>query len=137
VAVNRILFSEYWLSMLIGSYYDKLNRVYVIFSLPCEFSDYFMTTTDIMSTQFNQTGYQLNDLVPMLFAKARRISVQIGRNEKLSSSFVALLKQGNYRGKQFLIGSYQCLFFLKSKIISKNRTSNTYSTSRSLSTGTR
>ena len=99
--------------MLIGSYYDKLNCVYVIFSLPCGLSDYFKTTTDIMSTQFNQTGYQLNDLVPMLFAKSRLISVQIGQNEKLSSSFVALLKQGSFRGKQFLIGSYRCLFFIK------------------------
>jgi hypothetical protein len=105
--------------MLIGCYYDKLNRHYVIFSLPYGLSDYFMTTTDIMHTQFNQTGYHLNDLVPMLFAKPHRVSIQIGQNEKLSSSFVTLLKQGTFRGKQFLIASYQQLFLYKVKLFLK------------------
>ncbi|CAF2568461.1 unnamed protein product [Rotaria sp. Silwood2] len=102
VAVNRILFSEYWLSMLVGLYYDKLNCVYVIFSLPYGFFDYFVTTTDIINTQFNQTGYQLNDLVPMLFAKPHQVSVKIGQNETLRSSFMALLKQGTYRGEELI-----------------------------------
>ncbi|CAF1250072.1 unnamed protein product [Rotaria sordida] len=94
--------TNYWLSMLIGLYYDKLNCIYVIFSLPYGFSDYFVTTTGIMYTQFNQTGYQLNDLVPMLFAKPYQVSVKIGQNETLSSSFVALLKQGTYRGEELI-----------------------------------
>jgi hypothetical protein len=106
--INLILFSEYWLSMLVGCHYDKLNCVYVIFSLPYVFPDYIIITTDVMDTKFNQTRYQLNDLIPMLFAKTHRVSVQIGENEKLSSSFVTLLKQGTHRGKQFLINIYFC-----------------------------
>jgi len=85
--------------MLVGCHYDKLNRIYVIFSLPYAFPDYFLITTDVMDTQFNQTGHQVNDLIPMLFAKTEEASVQIGQNEKLSSSFITLLKQDAYRGK--------------------------------------
>ena len=66
------------------------------------FSDYFWTTTDMMDTCFNQTGYHLNDLVPMLFDKTREISIKFKENQKLSSSFAHLLKQGTYRGKTFV-----------------------------------
>jgi hypothetical protein len=100
--VDRILFLEYWLSMLIGCHYDTLNHCYVIFSLPYAFSEYFVVTTDIMDTQFNQAEYQLNSLIQMLIKKTHMVSIHIGQNEKLSSSLVTLLKQGNYRGKLFL-----------------------------------
>jgi hypothetical protein len=59
-----------------------------------------------MDTRFNKPGYQVNDLIPMLFAKTLQVAVMIGENEKLSSSFVNLLKQGTYRGKQFLVVFY-------------------------------
>jgi len=92
--------------MLIGFHYDKLNCIYIIFSLPYAFPDYIIITTDVMDTRFNKPGYQVNDLIPMLFAKTLQVSVMIGENEKLSSSFVNLLKQGTYRGKQFLVVFY-------------------------------
>ncbi len=98
-----ILFSEYWRSILVGCHYDKLNCVYVIFSLPYVFTDHFVITSDIMDTHFNQPGYQVNDLIPMLFATTHRVSVQIGQNEKLSSSVFTLLKQGTHRGISFFM----------------------------------
>jgi hypothetical protein len=58
-----------------------------------------MITTDIMGTQFNQTRYQPNDLISMLFAKTHQVTIYIGQNEKLNSSFVILLKQGTHRSK--------------------------------------
>lgn len=106
-----MFFSEYWLSMLIGFYYDKLNTTYVIFSLPYAFSDFIVITTDIMDTQFNRTGYQLIDLVPMFFAKICRVSISIGQNEKLNSSFFTLLKQRTNRGK-LVFFFYQNLSFV-------------------------
>lgn len=87
--------------MLVGCHYDKLNCLYVMFSLPYAFPDHFVLTTDIMDTQFNQTGYQLNDLIPILFTKTHRISIQTAPNEKLNSSLLTLLKQGTHRGKSF------------------------------------
>jgi len=105
--------------MLVGCHYDKLNCFYVIFSLPYAFPDHFVITTDIMDTQFNQTGYKVNDLISMLFAKTHRVSVHIGQNEKLTSSFVTLLKQGTYRGKPFLIIFYQNLILYHVKLFKK------------------
>ncbi len=75
------------------------KREYSIFSLPYAFPDLIVITTDIMDIQFNQTGYQLIDLVPMLFAKIHEVSVHVGQNEKLTSSFINLLKQRTHRGK--------------------------------------
>jgi hypothetical protein len=100
--VDQNLFLGYWLSMLIGCHYDRLNYVYVIFSLPYAFPEYFAITTDIIDTQFNQAGYQLNSLIPMLLEKTHMVSLHIGHNEMLSSSSFTLLKQPNYRGKIFL-----------------------------------
>ena len=95
--------TEYWLSMLIGCYYDKLNSAYIIFSLPYAFPDFIVINTDIMNTQFNQTGYQFMDLVPMFFAEMHRVCIHIGENEKLTSSFLTLLKQRTNRGKLFFL----------------------------------
>ncbi len=100
--VGQILFLEYWMSMVIGCHYDRLNGFYVIFSLPYAFPEYFVITTDIMNIQFNQAGYHVNSLIPMLLAKTYTVCVHIDQNEKLSSSLVILLKQANYRGKIFL-----------------------------------
>jgi hypothetical protein len=55
-------------------------------------------TSDIMDTHFNQPGYQVNDLIQILFATIHRVSVQIGQNEKLNSSVLTLLKKGTHRG---------------------------------------
>src|SRR5689334_10630561 len=100
--VDQILILEYWLSLLIGCHYDRLNRCYVIFSLPYVFSEYFVITTYIINTQFNQSECQLNSLISMLIKKTHIISIHIDQNEKLSSSLISLLKQGNYQGKLFL-----------------------------------
>ncbi len=100
--VDRILFLEFWLSILIGCHYDRLNRCYVIFSLPYVFFEYFVITTDIMNTQFNQAEYQLNSLIPMLLKKTHLMCLHIDQNEKLSSSLITLLTQGNYQGKLLL-----------------------------------
>ena len=91
------------MSMLIGCYYNRLNDLYATISLPYAFPEHFVTSTDIMDIQFNQPGYDVNCLIPMLLAKAQTVAVYIGENEKLTSSFVTLLKQGSYRGKLFLL----------------------------------
>ncbi len=64
----------------------------------------------IMDIQFNQPGYDINCLLPMVLAKTRTVTVYIGENEKLTSSFVTLLKQGGYRGKLFLSVSIDIYF---------------------------
>jgi hypothetical protein len=95
--------------MLIGCHYDAVNRCYIIFSLPHTFSEYFVITTDIMNTRFNQVEYQLNSLIPMLIEKPHMVSIHINENENLSSSFITLLKQGNYQGKLLTIIFYKHL----------------------------
>ena len=87
--------------MLIGCYNDRLYHCYVIFSLPYVFSEYFVVTTDIMNTQFNQAEHQLNSLIPMLIKKTHNLSINIEQNEKLRSSFISFLTQGNYQGNLF------------------------------------
>jgi hypothetical protein len=52
-----------------------------------------------MNIQFNQPGYDINCLIPMVLTKTETVALHIGENEKLTSSFVNLLKEGNYRGK--------------------------------------
>lgn len=91
------------MSMLIGCYYNRLYDLYTMFSLPYSFPEHFVTSTDIMDIQFNQPGYDVNCLIPMLLARAQTVAVHIGENEKLTSSFVNLLKQGSYRGRLFLL----------------------------------
>ncbi|CAF0756415.1 unnamed protein product [Adineta steineri] len=51
-----------------------------------------------MDTQFNQPESQLNILIPMLIKKSRNLYLGIEQNEKLSSSCISFLTQGNYRG---------------------------------------
>jgi hypothetical protein len=101
--------------MLIGCYYDRVNDLYAIFSLPYAFPEYFVTNTDIMNIQFNQPGYDINCLLPMVLAKTQTVAVYIGENERLTSSFITLLKQGNYRGKLFLSISID-IYFIQRRI---------------------
>lgn len=93
------LILAYWQNVLVACHYYRFCQSYIIFTLPLVFSDYFWATTAIMDTCFNQPGYHLNDLVPMLFAKTRELAIKFELNDKLSSSFAHLLKQGTYRGK--------------------------------------
>jgi hypothetical protein len=116
VIVGQILFLEYWMSMLIGCYYDRVNHLYAIFSLPYAFPEGFVTNTDIMNIQFNQLGYDVNCLIPMLLPKTRTVTVHIGENERLTSSFVTLLKQENRRGKLLLSFSID-IYFIQRRII--------------------
>jgi hypothetical protein len=101
--------------MLIGCYYDRMNEVYAIFSLPYEVPKSFSISIDIMNIQFNQPGYTFNSLISMLLAKTETVMLRIGENEKLSSSFITLLKQGNYRGKLFLSFSID-IYFIQRRI---------------------
>jgi hypothetical protein len=106
--------------MLIGIYYDRLHHAYAIVSLPYRFYDHFVVTPDIINIQFNQIGYQLNDLSSILFSKPHSVFVQISLNEKLSSTFVNLLKQGAYRGNK------KKHVLIQHMIISTNRRYDTY-----------
>jgi hypothetical protein len=96
--------------MLIGCYYDRLDDLYAIFSLPYAFPEHFVTNSDIMDIQFNQPGYDVHCLLPMVLAKTQTVAVYIGENEKLTSSFITLLKQGGYRGMLFLWVSINIYF---------------------------
>jgi hypothetical protein len=93
-----------------------MNELYAIFSLPYEIPKCFPISTDIMNTQFNQPGYDVNCLIPMLLAKTDTVALHIGENEKLTSSFITLLKQGHYRGKLFLSFSID-IYFKQRRII--------------------
>lgn len=93
------VFVEYWLTLHIGCYFDSLNQIYVMFTLPYIFDLRFMIMNDIIYTRFNHTDDQLKDLIPMLFRRMPGAVVFVGENERLSESFFNMLKQGSYRGK--------------------------------------
>lgn len=85
--------------MHIGCYYDSVNQVYVMFTLPYIFDLRFLIMNDIIYTRFNHTDDQLKDLIPMLYMRMPGAIVLVGENERLSGSFFNMLKQGSYRGK--------------------------------------
>lgn len=65
---DLIYFSiEYWLTMRIGCYYDSVNHIYVIFSLPYRFDLRFVLINDTIHTHFNHSNDDLNCLIPMLY----------------------------------------------------------------------
>ena len=82
--------------MHIGCYYDSINNVYVIFSLPYIFDLRFMIMNDTIHTYFN---HSTNDFKSMLFLKMPSVTVLIGENEILNKSFLKMLKQGSYGSK--------------------------------------
>jgi hypothetical protein len=85
--------------MHIGCYYDSINHVYVIFTLPFVFDLQFMIMHDTLHTKFNHTGDLLDCLIPMLFTRSPGVVLLIGKNEVLSTKFVDMLKQGSQRGE--------------------------------------
>ena len=93
--------TEYWLTMHIGCYYDSINNVYVIFSLPYRFDVRFMIMNDIIHTHFNHSNDHLNCLMLMLYLKMPGILVLIGENEILNKSFLKMLKYVPSRRKYF------------------------------------
>ena len=106
--MNNIIHSfqtEYWLTMHIGCYYDSINKVYVIFSLPYKLDLRFMIMNDVIHTHFNQSDDHLNCLIPMLYTKMPDVSILIGENEFVSSLFLKMLNQGSRRGKSIRIKS--------------------------------
>jgi hypothetical protein len=78
--------------MHIGCYYDSINNVYVIFSLPYIFDLRFMIMNDTIHTYFNHSK-------SMLFITMPSVTILIGENETLKKSFLKMLKQGSYRSK--------------------------------------
>lgn len=97
--LNLNLFLAYWLTMHIGCYYDSINNVYVIFTLPYIFDLRFMIMNDIIHTHFNHSDDHLNCLIPMLYMKMPGVIVLIGENESLSGLFLNMLKEGSHKGK--------------------------------------
>lgn len=101
---DSICFSiEYWLTMHIGCYYDSINNVYVIFSLPYRFDLRFVFMNDTIHTHFNHSNDHFNCLIPMLCLKTPGVFMLIGENEILSKSFLKMLKQGSNRSKCFYV----------------------------------
>jgi len=94
--------TEYWLTMHIGCYYDSINNVYVIFSLPYRFNVRFMIMNDIIHTHFNHSNDHLNCLITMLYMRMPHVTVLIGENECLSNRFLTMLKEGSYRSKYLI-----------------------------------
>ena len=92
---------EYWLTMHVGCYYDSVNNVYVIFSLPYRFDIRFVFMNDTIHTHFNHPNDHLNCLIPMLCLKTPGVLMLIGENEILSKSFLKMLKQGSNQSKYF------------------------------------
>jgi hypothetical protein len=89
----------YWLAMHIGCYYDSINHVYVIFTLPFIIDLPFIIMQDTMHTKFNQIDDRLDCLIPMLFTRTPGMILFIGKNEVLSTTFLDMLKQGSQRGE--------------------------------------
>ena len=87
--------------MHIGCYYDSINFVYVMFTLPYILDLRFMIMNDIIHTRFNQTAHYLDCLIPMLFNKTPGVTILVGENESLSGLFLSMLTQGSGRGKCF------------------------------------
>ena len=89
--------------MHIGCYYDSINNVYVIFSLPYRFDLPFVLMNDTIHTHFNHSNDDLNCLIPMLFLNMPGVFMLIGENEILSKSFLNMLKQGSNRSRDFYL----------------------------------
>lgn len=97
--------------MHIGCYYDSINCVYVMFTLPYILDLRFMIMNDIVHTKFNQKDNVLNCLIPMLFLRTPGVIMLIGDNQSLSGLFLDMLKQGSGNGKylyQIQIFSMYC-----------------------------
>ena len=91
---------EYWLDMRIACYYDSINYVYVIFTLPYIIDLRFVITHDIMGVQFNQTRDHVDCLMLMLFDRTPGVIVIIGDDEFLSEPFLGMLKHGSEKGEK-------------------------------------
>ena len=85
--------------MRIGCYYDSINHVYVMFTLPHVLNLRFTVMHDTVHTHFNQIDDRLDCLPSMIFARAPGVTILIGENESLSGSFLRILKQGSHRGQ--------------------------------------
>lgn len=98
--------------MHIGCYYDSVNCVYVMFTLPYIFDLRFMIMNDIIHTKFNQKDDGLHCLISMLFLKTPGVIILIGENQSLTGLFLDMLKQESSRGKclyQIQIFSMYCM----------------------------
>lgn len=116
--------------MHIGCYYDTVNNVYVIFTLPFLFDLPFMIMNDTIHTHFNYSNNELNCLTPMLYVKTPGVVVLIGANETISKSFLKMLKQGSHRSK------YLYFLIIVKYFLSISREINFNKTKWNLSNGT-